>query len=200
MLFSRFSHRSSPMAPSSYDLLTSSLDVSKRLNTLPARFVLIERTLLLSNRSCCISKNLELFNNLEKINLYLSFFSSGWPATESGPGQTDYSFPTNFIAWAESYGFPVFGPQTVWDDVNDGIPKWVQSEVANAKATGVSPSIVCMQSTLSFLRVVEELRFLLFSPQVVWNVGKAGFHDWVQSAGVALVIGYMSSVPSYLPL
>lgn len=91
-----------------------------------------------------------LIYRLDELNL--SSFSSGWPATESGPGQTDYSFPTNFLAWAESYGFPVFGPQIVWDDVNDGIPKWVQSEVANAKATGVSPYIVCMQSALFCFR------------------------------------------------
>jgi hypothetical protein len=55
----------------------------------------------------------------------------GWPSTESGPNQTDYSSYERFITWAQGANLSVWGPQVTWDDTNNGIPLWVQQQVSN---------------------------------------------------------------------
>ncbi|GAQ81901.1 glycosyl hydrolase [Klebsormidium nitens] len=62
--------------------------------------------------------------------------NAGWPATESGDNIYDYGLILNFIRWAQGLGLPIIGPQVTWDDLENGIPQWVQSSIAATQANG----------------------------------------------------------------
>jgi GH35 family endo-1,4-beta-xylanase len=70
--------------------------------------------------------------------------NSGWPSTESGPNQTDYSSYERFITWAQGANLSVWGPQVTWDDTNNGIPLWVQQQVSNG---GNLDQLIAVRST-----------------------------------------------------